>query len=63
MVAAAICTIFAQPDRVAVAEQLDQLAGKLGRRGGAPARGRARHHDVRRLLGCPLAPDLIDEPD
>jgi len=31
MVAAAIRTIFAQPDRAAVAEQLDQIAGKLGR--------------------------------
>jgi hypothetical protein len=31
MVAAAIRTIFAQPDRAAVAEQLSQVAGKLGR--------------------------------
>jgi len=31
MVAAAIRTIFAQPDRAAVAEQLDSIAEKLGR--------------------------------
>jgi transposase-like protein len=31
MVAAAIRTIFAQPDRAAVAEQLDSIADKLGR--------------------------------
>jgi putative transposase len=31
MVAAAIRTVFAQPDRAAVAEQLDQIADKLGR--------------------------------
>ena len=31
MVAAAIRTIFAQPDAPAVAEQLDQIADKLGR--------------------------------
>jgi transposase-like protein len=31
MVAAAIRTIFAQPDAAAVAEQLDQIADKLGR--------------------------------
>ena len=31
MVAAAVRTIFAQPDAVAVADQLDSIAGKLGR--------------------------------
>jgi putative transposase len=31
MVAAAIRTIFAQPDQAAVAEPLDQIADKLGR--------------------------------
>ena len=31
MVAAAVRTIFAQPDRAAVAEQLDSIADKLGR--------------------------------
>ena len=31
MVAAAIRTVFAQPDAAAVAEQLDSIAGKLGR--------------------------------
>ncbi len=31
MVAAAIRTIFAQPDALAVAEQLDSIASKLGR--------------------------------
>ncbi len=31
MVAAAIRTIFAQPDALAVAEQLDSIAAKLGR--------------------------------
>lgn len=31
MVAAAIRTIFAQPDAAAVADQLDSIAGKLGR--------------------------------
>jgi len=31
MVAAAILTIFAQPDAAAVADQLDSIAGKLGR--------------------------------
>ena len=31
MVAAAIRTVFAQPDAAAVADQLDSIAGKLGR--------------------------------
>lgn len=31
MVAAAIRTVFAQPDAMAVADQLDSIAGKLGR--------------------------------
>ena len=31
MVAAAVRTVFAQPDAAAVADQLDSIAGKLGR--------------------------------
>jgi transposase-like protein len=65
MVAAAIRTVFAQPDAVGVADQLDSIAEKLGRqfpRGGDDAaRGRCRHLRLRRLSRRPLEEDLEHE--
>ena len=67
MVAAAIRTIFAQPDADAVAEQLDEIADKLG----APVPGRRQQMlreaapdilRLRALPGGPLAPDLEHQP-
>ena len=66
MVAAAVRTIFAQPDAEHVREQLDVIATMLGRqppqgRDHAP-RGRRRHHRLRRLPRRALEEDLVDQP-
>ena len=66
MVAAAVRTIFAQPDAAAVAEQLHSIADKLGRQFPAVAdmltRRRSRPLRLRRLPPRPLAQDLVNEP-
>lgn len=66
MVAAGIRTIFAQPDAAHVREQLDTVAGMLGRRfpkvGDHAARSRRRPHRIRRLPGSALGEDLVDQP-
>ena len=58
MVAAAIRTVFAQPDAAAVADQLDSIAGKLGRQFPAVETmlrgGGRRHLRLRRLPHRPL---------
>ncbi len=66
MVAAAIRTIFAQPDAEHVRDQLDTIAGMLGRQfpqgrdDAAP--GRRGHHRVRRFPCAALEEDLVDQP-
>ena len=66
MVAAAIRTIFAQPDAEHVREQLEVIATMLGRQfpkvEDDAARGRRRHHRLRRLPGRALEEDLVDQP-
>jgi putative transposase len=66
MVAAAIRTIFAQPQADMVREQLDVIAGRLGRqfpkveamlREAAPG-----HPRLRRLPDHPLEEDLVHQP-
>ncbi len=47
MVAAAVRTIFAQPDAAAVADQLDSIAAKLG-----------RQFPVVEAMLCDAAPDI-----
>ena len=66
MVAAAIRTVFAQPDATAVADQLDSIATKLGqavpRRGGNAARGDHRCLRLCRLPEPPLEEGVEHEP-
>ena len=66
MVAAAVRTIFAQPDAEHVRDQLDVIATMLGRQfpkvEADAARRRRRHHRVRRLPGRALEEDLVDQP-
>ena len=65
MVAAAVRTIFAQPDAEHVREQLDTIAGMLGRQ--LPKvetmlrERRRRHHRLRRFPGAALEEDLVDQ--
>jgi putative transposase len=62
MVAAAIRTVFAQPDAAAVADQLDSIAGKLGRQFPAVETMLREPAVVRRLPHRPLEEDLVDQP-
>ena len=65
MVAAAIRTIFAQPDAEHVHAQLDVIAGMLGRpvprRRGDAARGRRGPAGLHRVSHRPLEEDLVDQ--